>query len=409
VIVRGEDGARHELYGLFDSSLPIPRPSVWGTTVSHSGERVSFTAAAGLPAFMRGVRLISETAAALPLTLFRGHGRNRSPVADASQYSVLHRPNPDASAFSVWSYTFTSMLRGNAYLWKIKTPKGKVQYLYPINPACVTPKYEGSSATFDIRHREHGPVEQTVGKDQIIHIPGILLENPYVGVSVVQAHRNGLGNELGRQRFEGRYLANDASAGSVLKNPGPTTPEQRAEIRMSYEARHAGPANAGRPAVLWGGWELDHMPITMQDAQFIESKRFSVEDIARMLGVPAPLLDGGEQVRGETPEQQNMRFLKHGLMPWMERFEQGLEIDIDLFPEPDWEVEFDEQGFLRADIQTRWNAYRLGRQGGWITGNEIRALEGYEPIKGGDEIQQTPVGGAANPSSSTGSSDGTPD
>jgi HK97 family phage portal protein len=151
------------------------------------------------------------------------------------------------------------------------------------------------------------------------------------------------------------------------------------------------------------------MPITMQDAQFIESKRFSVEDIARMLGVPAPLLDGGEQVRGETPEQQNMRFLKHGLMPWMERFEQGLEIDIDLFPEPDWEVEFDEQGFLRADIQTRWNAYRLGRQGGWITGNEIRALEGYEPIKGGDEIQQTPVGGAANPSSSTGSSDGTPD
>ena len=76
--------------------------------------------------------------------------------------------------------------------------------------------------------------------------------------------------------------------------------------------------------------------------------------------------------------------------------EDALQADTDLFPEPDWEVELDESGFLRADIKTRWDAYRLGRQGGWITANEIRAKEGLPPVKGGDEIQQTPVGGAAN-------------
>jgi HK97 family phage portal protein len=404
VIVRGENGERRELYGLFDSSLPIPRPSQWGSTVSHSGERVSIGTAAGLPAFLRGVRLISETAAGLPICVYKGMGADRKPMPTAPAFSLLRRPNPDTPAFSTWSYTFASMIRGNAYLYKVKV-RNKVKFLYPVNPACVTAHYEGDAPTFDIRDREHGPIVKTVGKDQLIHIPGILLEDPYVGISIVEAHRHGIGIELGRQRFEGRYIAQDASAGSILKHPGNTTQTQRDELRASFEARHGGASNAGRPALLWGGWELDHMPVSLQDAQFIESKRYSAQDIARMLGVPAHMLDASDAPKTETPEQENMRFLKHGLMPWMERVEQALEADPDLFPDADWEVEFDEQGFLRADIQTRWNAYRLGRQGGWITANEVRVLEGLAAVEGGDEIQQTPVGGAANPSSPTTGSD----
>lgn len=397
MIVRGEDGAKRELFGLFDSSTPIPRPSQWGSTLSHSGERISLESASGLPAFLRGVRLISETAAGLPIGLYRGFGEKRKAMPNAPQLGILRRPNPDCSPFSVWSYTFASLLRGNAYLRKLKV-RNDTRFLYPINPACVTPKYDGDRAEFDIRDREYGPVVKTVGKDQIIHIPGILLEDPYVGVSVVQAHRHGLGNELGRQRFEGRYLANDGTPGVVLKHTGPGNPtaEQRQEVRAGYESRHVGSPNAGRVGMTWGGWEIDSMPVNLQDAQFIESKRYGVQDIGRMLGVPAGLLGDPEAPGGDSPEQENMRFLQHGLRPWMDRVEAGLVMDVDLFPESDWEAVFDEQGFLRADIKTRWDAYRLGRQGGWVTANEIRSREGLPAVDDGDEIQQTPVGGAAN-------------
>ena len=408
MVIRGEDGVKQEVYGLFDSSTPIPRPAQWGSHISHSGERISLGSATGLPAFLRGVRLIAETAAGLPICLYRGYGSNRTPVETAPQLDLLHRPNPEMSSFDFWAYLFTSLIRGNAYIYKIKVG-GRVKALYPVNPACVVPHYDGANVTFELKDREYGPVVKEAGPDQVIHIKGLTLEDPYVGVSVVEAHRHVLGNELGRQRFEGRYIANDASPGVVLKHPGNVDTNQRAEIRSSFESRHAGAGNAARPAVLWGGWDLDRMPVSLNDAQFIESKRYSVQDIGRMLGIPSGLLNDPDAPGGDTPEQENMRFLKHGLKPWMERAEQGLEKDSDLFRESDWEVEFDEQGFLRADIQTRWNAYRLGRQGGWVTANEIRGMEGLPPVPNGDEIQQTPVGGAANQSSNTGMSDGSSD
>jgi HK97 family phage portal protein len=404
VIVRGQDGAKRELFGLFDSSTPVPRPSEWGGGVSNSGVRVSLGAAVGLPAFLRGVRLISETAAGLPFLLYRGFGENRKPQPNAPQLGLLRRPNPDASsAFAVWQYIFTSLITGNAYLWKLKV-RGEIKFLYPVNPLCVTPKYDGDRPQFELRDREYGPVVKTVGKGEIIHIPGILLESPYIGVSVVQAHRNSLGTEIGREQFEGRYLANDASPGTILKHKGPgsPTPDQRTEIRTGFEARHQGTANRGRVGMVWGGWEIDRAPVTLQDAQFIETKQYSVQDIGRMLGIPSGLLNDPNAPGSDSPEQEDMRLLQHGVGPWMTRVEQGLAHDADLFPEPDWDVQLDERGFLRADIKTRYEAYRLGRQGGWLSPNRILGWEGLEPVEGGDVIQETPVGGAPNSNSNQG-------
>lgn len=403
MIVYTADGSRRELFGgMFDSSTPIPRPSVWGATIAHSGERISMGAAAGLPAFLRGVRLISETAAGLPFVAYRGYGPDRRPVPNAPQLDVLRRPNPDVpSGFAQWQYTFASLLSGNAYLYKVKV-RGKVKFLYAVRPSCCTPVYEGDSVTFELRDREYGPVVDVVGKDRIIHIPGILLDDPYVGVSIVQAHRHQLGNDLGRQRFEGRYMANDARPGTILKHNGPGIPtkDQRDELRGGFESRHQG--QAGRLGMIWGGWEVDSMPVSLQDAQFIEGKNFSVQDIGRMLGIDSGFLNDPDAPVDGSPEHANTRLLQHGVGPWMTRLEQALAADTDLFPEPDWSVEMDERRFLRADIKTRFEAYRLGRQGGWITPNEIRAEEGKGPKKGGDEIQETPVGGAANANKSSG-------
>lgn len=380
-----------EMFAAFDSSVPIPRPGMHGGAVSYGGRRVGLDEAAGLPAFLRGVRLLAETVAMMPFAASH-RGRPRPEAA-----AVLRRPLEGVSAFTVWSYAVASMVRGNAYLWKIPV-RGRVVGLQPVDPALVTPDYTGASPAFKIRERENGPVWRTVGRDRLIHIPGVLLTDPFVGVSVIEAHRNGLGAQLDRQEFEARYLANDGSPGVVLKNAGNTTPQQRAELRDSFESRHAGPSRAGRPAFLWGGWDIDRVGVSLSDAQFLETSRFQVQDVARMLGVPSGLLGEPSATTPEQVEQENARFLTYGLAPWMTRLEQGLLADPMLFDGPDWDLQLDAARLLRADDKTRFDGYRLARQGGWITANEIRALEGREPVEGGDEIQETPVGGAPNTS-----------
>jgi HK97 family phage portal protein len=399
VILKTDRGDRQMFSGAFDSSTPIPRPSQWGGAMSYSGKRVSIEAAVGLPAFMRAIRLICETSAALPLMLSRGQGTERRPQPDAEQIGVLRRPNNDMTAFQVWAFVYACMLRGNALLWKVKV-NGKVKALYPLMPSLTRVRRKNGEVIYELRQRETGPVTRTVTKAEIIHIPGIVLSDPSIGVSLIEAHRHGIGTSLARQEFEGRFLANDGVPGVVLKHEGPNAPgePQRKEIRDSFESRHVGADNAGRPALMWGGWSIDRLAVSLEDAQYVETQRFAVQDIGRMTGVPSGMLDepaGGKQTI-TTPEQEAMRLLTYGLSSWMVRLGQGLAADRDLFPEPDWNVEQDHSELLKADIKTRYEANRLARQGGWITANEIRATEGLAPIKGGDKLQETPVGGAPN-------------
>jgi HK97 family phage portal protein len=397
VILKTPEGDRQMFSGAFDSSTPIPRPSQWGGSLSYAGKRVSLEEAVSLPAFMRAIRLLCETPANMPVGLSRGQGSAKKPQPDAPQLAVLRRPNPDMTAFQAWSYTFASMLSGNAFLWKVKVG-GKVRRLYPLMPALTRVRRKEGEVVYEIRRRPTGPVYKTVTKADIIHIPGIVLTDPAIGVSLIEAHRHGIGASLARQEFEGRFLANDGQPGIVLKHSDNPAEPQRREIRDSFESRHGGVDNAGRPALMWGGWEIDRLAVSLDDAQFIEASRFSVQEIARMTGVPAGMLDepaGGRAVP-TTPEQENMRFLTFGLAGWLVRFGQGLAADPDLFPEPDWNVEHDHSELLRADIKTRYDANRLARQGGWITANEIRATEGLPALDAGNELQETPVGGAPN-------------
>ena len=403
MIVHTADGGRRELFARFDSSVPIPRPSQWGGALAWSGARINLEGAAGLPAFLRALRLISETAAALPWTLYRGFGQQKTPQPNASQLQLLHRPNPDvASSAAFWQYAYMCLPgAGNAYIRKLKV-RGRIKFLYTLDPRTVTPKYEGAGAIFEVRSSQYGPIREELTKADLIHIPGILLQDPYVGMSVVAAHRNEIGNQIGRSEFEGRYIRNDAQPGVILKHPGNPKREQRQEVREGFDARHAGAAKAGRTGMMWGGWDLEQLPVSLAEAQFIESKRYGLVEIANMTGVPSGLLNDGDAPGQISPEHENMRLLQHGVAPWMDRLWSALAADTDLFPESDWCVEQDDHGFLRADIQTRFNAYRLGRQGGWLTPNEIRGWEGFEPAKGGDEIQQTPVGGQANANANPG-------
>lgn len=385
---------------------PIPRPSQWGSAVSYSGRNVVTSEAAGLPAFLRAVRLLSETTSQQPLRLYREVGEDREVVTGTPQVKLLRRPNDEMTGSQVWEFAVASMVCAGKFMAiKVKV-RGEVKALFPLDPRLVGIKVEDGKLVFKVRSSATSAEVKTFTREDILYIPGILLDSPLIGVSVIENFRHSLGTYLDRQEFESRYLKNDAGVGVVLKHAGNVLPDQREEIRAGFEARQQGAGNAGRPAVIWGGWEIDRLPISARDAQFVESAALSVREIARMTGVPAGLLDDPDAPGNIAPEHENMRFLTYGLAPWQTRIEQGLRADPDILKDDDLCVEFDNRELLRPDLRTRMEAAHRARQAGIATANELRpdfGLSGDHPD--GNVLLATPVGGAPNTPAADGSAE----
>lgn len=309
---------------------------------------------------------------------------------------LRNAPNERQSAFDVWSFAIVCLLRGGVVLQKLKTNRGELVGLEAIAPD----RYGGQPVWQDgelvVKVRERSKTIE-LRAEQMLYIPGILLDDPYIGVSMIEAQRQALGNPLARQRFEGRFLANDSGAPIVLRHEGPGSPDEpaRKAIRDGFEQRHRG--NPGRPAMMWGGWSLEKIGLSLEDAQFIESQKFTVQEVGRMFGVPAGKLGDPDAPGQKDQVRENLDLLQYGLMPWHARLEQGLHRDDDVFPDKTVTARFNSDELLRADIKTRYEAYLKARQAGWRTASEIRVDEGYEPHPDGDVLQATPVGGAPNP------------
>ena len=397
---------------MFEGVDRVPRPGEAGGAWSYAGRQVSVDEASSLPAVMACIRLRAETAASLPVRLFEQDGDQlQAPVNYKDQVAILSRePNSDMTAFQLWYHVFSSLDGwGGAYLLKAKA-KGRVESLYPLDPSRVIPRVEDGELVFYVRNsayggrQPHDPKGTRLTRSDILYIPGLLLNDPYIGVSPISVHRHMLGNALAQQEYAGRYYANDGSPGGVISVQGQLTKEKRDEIKEAWEARHRGASASHRVAVLSGGAEFNSVGINLRDAQFIEGQLSSTQDVCRIFGVPVGLLDAhGFSVR-TTPEEDMSRFALR-LSPTLRRVESAIETDKDLFPDgpgsrfsdADPVVRFDTNHLVRADQSKRFASYTAARQGGWMSANEIRAFENLPPVEGGDEVQATPVGGAPNP------------
>jgi HK97 family phage portal protein len=367
---------------------------------------------------MACIRLISETAASLPLEVYQTvDGELTEPAEYSYQANLLERePNENQTAFQVWSHTLAAMLGwGNAYLLKAKA-RGEVQALYPLDPSRVTPKVTDGKLEFIIRtfsDQPHDPKATRLTSDDVLHVPGLLLTDPNIGVSPIAVHRHVLGNAISQLEYSSRYYNNDGSPGGLITVPGQLTKEKREELKEAWESRHRGTAAAHRVGVLTGGATFETVGINLRDAQFIEGLESSTRDICRIFGVPAGMLDAQPFSSRTTPEEDMSRFQLR-LTPWLRRLESALESDKDLFPDVDRAgvvdndpcVRFDTNHLVRADINARFGAYTSARQGGWMSANEIREMENLPPVDGGDTVQITPVGGAPNDNTAVASGEG---
>lgn len=356
---------------------------------SWSGARVTRDSAIGLPAAADAIRRIAETVAMVPMLVWQGDPVERERARQSWQWELLHEsPNPEQSPFDFKQDIATSIeSTGDAFIWKLKVFARRVEALYVLDPATITVRRNNANRkVFDVT--VDGKTS-TFGPQSILHIRG-WSHRPGSdrGTSPITLHRHSLGSALALSEFEGRFFRNGAAPSGVISQPGDYKEENLLRYRDQWDERHAGIANAGRPIILYNGATWETMGISLQDAQFVESKGFNTSEIARIFRVDPKNLTG---------EIDMEKFLKVDLAPRLSRIESALRSDRDLFGgEDDLFPEFLADAVLRPDIKTRYEAYRLARQGGWQTANEIRARENLPALPGGDELQQTPVGGAPN-------------
>lgn len=382
-----------------------------GTGATWSGVPVTRETALGLPAAGAAVRLISETIGMIPMLVYEGDPVERERARESWQWQLLHdQPSPDGvSAFDFFQDVATSIeVDGNAYIWKQRRSARRVTELMVLEPRNVEVRRDDNDQkVFDVKimkdaGRPGGGQTMTLTSADILHIRGwTLYPGADVGVSPIELHRNSLSSHESIHEFEGRFYRNNARPGGVIEVPGDVSRDRLDKAREVWEETHRGTQNMNRIGVLAFGARYRDVGFSLQDAQFVQSKQFSVEEIARMFRIDHSLL--GEVTEGQRPQisEQFERFLKIDLASRLRRIEMALRNDPDLFPGRRLFPEFLTDAVLRPDILTRYEAYRLARQGGWLKPNEIRERENLPPADGGDEIQETPVGGAANAAPTT--------
>ena len=210
------------------------------------------------------------------------------------------------------------------------------------------------------------------------------------GKSVLERERESIVLGLAADRFGGSFFGNGANVSAVLTHPGRLSDEAYKRLIRSWTQRNAGLDNAHKTAILEEGMKVEKMSISPQESQFISTRKFGVEDIARFFRLPLAYLGSMENSSTRANvEEQGIMFQRNTILPWVKRWEA--EFNRKLFIGNDAEryyIRFNMDGLLRGDIRSRYEAYTKGRQWGWISANDVRKFENLAPIEGGDAYLQ---------------------
>lgn len=362
---------------------------------STSGNNVNETTAMQMSAVYACVRIIAEAIAQIPLNVYRfteDGGKEKDPRHPL--YFLLHdEPNPEMTSF-IFRETLMShlLLWGNAYAQIIRNGMGEVVGLYPLMPDRmeVDRDEEGNlvytyTKYFDEAGARHRYEQVKLPAWQVLHIPGLGYDG-LIGYSPIAMARNAIGMSMAAEDFGATFFANGATPGGVLEHPGIVKDPER--LRESWHAQFSG-KNSHNIAVLEEGMTFKPMSIPPEEAQFLETRKFQIDEIARIFRVPPHMVGDLEKSSFSNIEQQSLEFVKYTVGPWVARWEQSLAQALLLPSEKKrYTIKYNLDGLLRGDYESRMNGYAVGRQNGWLSANDIRELENMNKIpaeEGGDE------------------------
>jgi HK97 family phage portal protein len=353
---------------------------------SSSGKNVSEYNAITSTAVYACVRVIAETVASLPLPLYIRKPKGKEKAINHPLYSILHDlPNEEMTSFSFRETMMAHLLLwGNAYAEIVRDGAGNIVELYPLQPDKMV--VERDKETKKIRYKYFIDGKQIIyPKEKIFHIPGLSF-NGLTGISPISAAREAVGLALAVEEFGSRFFGNGARPGGILEHPGVLKDPEK--LRKQWEEVYKGVGNSHKVAVLEEGMKYHEIGIPPEDAQFLQTRKFQINEICRIYRVPPHLIGDLEHATFSNIEHQSIEFAVHTIRPWLVRWEQAINKCL-LTPSErkKYFVKFTIDGLLRGDFKTRMEGYAIGRQNGWYSANDIRELEDMNPIseeKGGD-------------------------
>ena len=361
---------------------------------STSGKTVTERSAMQMTAVYSCVRILAEAIAGLPLHLYtyKEDGGKEKAIGHPL-YLLLHdEPNPEMSSFVFRETLMTHLLLwGNAYAQSIRNGKGEVVALYPLMPNRMTVDRDSSGQLFYSyqMNNSDAPTMKTgtviLKPSDVLHIPGLGFDG-LVGYSPIAMAKNAIGLAIATEEYGAKFFANGATPGGLLEYPGTVKDPDR--VRESWNKGFSGSQNAGKVAILEEGMKYTPISIAPEQAQFLETRKFQINEIARIFRVPPHMVGDLEKSSFSNIEQQSLEFVKYTLDPWVVRWEQSLSRAL-FTPEEkkQYFFKFNVEGLLRGDYQSRMNGYATARQNGWMSANDIRELENLDRIpaeEGGD-------------------------
>lgn len=371
-------------------SCPINIPAGFAAS-SYDGRYISPDKALQLSTVFACVRLISETVGTLPCQVYeRKENNGKVLVHDHWLYTILHdEPNADMTAADFWEVVCINLcLWGNHFSEIYRNGAGRVTAVYPLDPRLINVNRMSDGSVQYQYADPYGGGSRAIPEEDMFHVRGFGTDS-LVGLSPISCARMSLNIAVSAEEVAGSTYRNGMRPSGVISTDRVLTDEQREIMREVYSGYASGPQNAGGLIPLEAGFKYQQLTINPVDAQMLENRSFSVEDICRWFKVPPYMVGHTEKSTswGSGLEQQNTNFATYTLRPYLRRIEAKAKVKL-LTPaeRQKYQIEFNLDALLRADAQARANLYSSAVQNGWQTRNEVRAKENLPPVDGGDVL-----------------------
>lgn len=368
-----------------------------------SGANVTSDTSLKVSAVYACVKVISEAISSLPLMLYERVGEGKKPATGHYLFPLLHNaPNNYMTSFE-WRECLMAqqLLRGNAYNLKRENGAGKLIELIPLNPANMEPELKNGKVLY--KYTWEDLTQETFSSEKIWHVKNMPISHSLsgdmpeglVGLSPISVAKESIGIAMTADEYGGRFFSNNASVGMILKFPQGTRLSDPAKTYLEQSLASYGKSeNKFKSIVLEDGGDLGRIGMSNEDSQFLESRQFQVEDIARIYRVPPVLIGHPTNTMSyASAEQLFLSFATYTIRPWCVRLEQSMNRYL-LTPKEQGKYffEFKMDGLLRGDLATRYSAYAQARQWGWMNVDEIRSLENMNPLPNGKgEVYMQPL------------------
>lgn len=364
---------------------------LFGMGQTRAGVTVNDETALSSTALFAGVRFISENMASVPLKIYRYDDRSKVTLrSDPRWYMLQSSANPEQTAMEfremMWGF---EVLCGNAYAEIVEAGDGIARELWPITPWRVRVERVNGALVYHVRSPMGG--ERTLPAERVIHLRGFSRDG-VLGVDVVEKMAQAIGIVLAAEEAAARFYGSGTQMAGVLEVPGALSEPAYERLKLTHRKLHAGVENWNRMAILEEGTKFHQLSTDPDKAQLIETRKFSISEVARILNLPPHVLKDLERSTFSNIEHQGQELVTYSFRPRAVRLEQVLEKRLLLPSErPTHFIRHNLDGFLRGDMQSRYNSYAIGRQWGWLSANDVREKEDWNPIDDGGDIYMAPI------------------